>query len=203
MVLTCIEVITWSTTRSTGTYQFANVQVHYVTEKGLEIADPTSVPASSLGDGTTKADGTAGSDNIIKLSDWALDDDNSRVDGYDYVEARIGDKDGRVITGLKGVKNSSGGKDTYALYYTTVSEPSTATDDDWTQYKDSVSNTADNNASVYLLFKTMSTPITFYFIDRQGKAIQDDDGNTSVTLDASTWGNSWKNGVGFGPKIFG
>lgn len=169
-----VFTITWNTTKGDKTYRFANVRLHYVTEKGLTIDDPTTLPASAaFGDGA----GESANNNIVTLSDWANDEnENSRVEGYTYVEARIGDKDGRVITGLKGVKSTSDNKDTYRLYYTT--DKNVDANSNWQVYTDSVSGKEDNNANVYMVFKTaMVAPITVHYMDTNGNPLKDSAGN--------------------------
>lgn len=123
-----------------------------------------------MGDGTTKGDGTEGSDNVMVLSTFAAgkvtvngEEVSVTPDGYTYVDARIGTKDGTVITGLKGTKVSD---NLYTLSYTTVDDPTKATENDWVQYKDSVSKETANNANVYLIFTEEIAERVFTLITR-------------------------------------
>lgn len=178
--------ITWSTSNGTSTSTFANVQIHYVDDKGMTIEDPTSVPASSLGDGTT------GESNIVDLRKWAYNDDNtSRVTGYVYskalIGANVGSSKAKEITGLKAsateesrqvdVADTTGEgthKETktvkvYKLYYTT--DETVNANSKWTQYVDSSSGEGSNNANVYLSFKLTAQTVFVHFVDEDGNIL--------------------------------
>lgn len=204
-----VFTITWTTkVGEQEGIRFANVKVHYVDENGLEVADPSTVPTSNLGDGTGSI-----ADNIVDLSTWAYTTDasgkvtsTSRVDGYTFKGARLGTLTGTSITGLKAEKGDvSGSSATYKLYYT--ADSSVGADSCWTQYKDATSGTASNNADVYLVFEKaeeLVKPLTIHFIDRKGNALADANGKTTVTVDADAWGDgSWRNMPGLGNSING
>lgn len=197
-----------------------SVKVRFVDANGLEItaADFDSDDLSAM----TQTNG-----GVVDLSAWADKNGSSRVSGYTYDHAVIGSRKGTTITGVKVAQatetrqvqtgyegNYPNGHYTYTdvevtvyrLYYTTDATVNTTnnTANHWILYTDSGSETYANNANIFLFYKeAMKAPITFHFIDRQGNAVTDSNGNTSRTVDADTWGDTWKQGTGFGPTIFG
>lgn len=203
--------ITWTTKVTDGQsetdYRFATVQVHYVDANGLEVGDPTSVPASSLNDGTD-ADASK-NNNIVDLSSWANDESgSSRISGYTFTGAHLEGTGGPTITGLKAEKGApqtrtvddydDNGNKTgshtetytgYGLFYTT--DATVSAKSSWTQYKDSTSGTSSNNVNVYLVYgKNPDVWATVHFMtaEQTPQPIKDADGNdVTAVADLSSY----------------
>lgn len=176
-----VFTITWSVSADNKS-TIGNVSMHYIDVKGLEIDRTATVQAADL---------AKNSGDIVKISDWVENSDNTRkVSGYIFQKATLG-RNGTEITGLK-VSETSSGSNTYKLYYTTDENPTA--DSTWTEYKDSSSGNDSNNADIYLYFKSTAQRVNVHYVDEDGNILinpqykyADKVTTDNAGVDISTW----------------